>query len=69
MGWETSKPHRTGKGQRKTLGSVHTDFFARDDRGKRDKSAGKGKISGVSRKETFLDSLSRGAKQAKKEMR
>ncbi len=66
MPWEPSKPHKTGKGQRSTLGPTHTDIQYRNSTtGKVDKSRGKGKVSGVSRKTSFLDSLS-GTKKGKR---
>lgn len=54
-GWRTGKEHPTEGPQRDRLGDTHTDTERYDDRGRKDKDAGKLKISGDKEEPSMRD--------------
>ena len=55
MGWKTSKEHESKGPQKEILGPTHTDTEKYDDRGNKDRSAGKLKVSGPKYEPSMTD--------------
>jgi hypothetical protein len=55
MGWKSGKEHKTKGPQKEKLGPTHTDVEKYDERGRKDKSAGKMKISGGTTRPSMTD--------------